>query len=222
MRISVEYSGRLKEMKRALWLCSLLVLCSCAHQGSWEPRLRKADPSNAYSSRACQPLSEEARDRLLEIADPGNFPRTRYRRGPATHRGIEKETDCSHFVHEVYRRAGLPYAFRPTSALGNAGEFDILPEREALPGDLMLFRGHVGMVDRNGRIISATSTRRRRKKSSITSMDRSNFRSFRGQRYVLRYRCQPGTFQKQAKAPPATPALKKRRIASVNSRKRAP
>ncbi len=175
-------------MRSLLWLGSILLLCSCAHQVGTQPRLRKGDP-RASSPRVCRPLQENSRDRLLAIADPTNFPRTRYRRGPATERGIEKETDCSHFVHEVYRRAGLPYQFLPTARLGDAEEFDILAEREAEPGDLMLFRGHVGIVNKDGRIISAT--RHRRKKSSITVMDRKNFRAFRGQRYVLRYRCQP-------------------------------
>jgi hypothetical protein len=58
----------------------------------------------------------------------------------------------------------------------------------------MLFRGHVGIVAEDGKIISALRTRHRRRKSSIEALDRKNFRAFRGKkRYVLRYRCLPAT-----------------------------
>jgi cell wall-associated NlpC family hydrolase len=131
-------------------------------------------------------MSKSDRLRLLELADPANFPRTRYREGPRY--GIEKETDCSHFVHEIYRRAGLRFGFQTTKNLKRAPEFELLPESAAKPGDLMLFRGHVGIVDEDGKIISATRNRRHRK-SSITRMSRSAFRPYRGARPVLRYRC---------------------------------
>lgn len=111
---------------------------------------------------------------------------TRYQAGGGR---IDKATDCSRFVHEVYRRAGLPYAYRSTKDLGNAREFDLLPEKDARPGDLMLFKGHVGIVDEKGKIISALKTRHRRRKSSIEAIDRKYFKTFHGQRYVLRYRC---------------------------------
>lgn len=180
-------------MKRLLWIAPVL-LFSCAHGPRELEKRAKPRPRGAEaitSSYACEPLTDADRMRLLEAADPANFPATRYRAGADPEKGIEKETDCSRFVHEVYRRAGLPYSFRPTQSLKGAEEFDILPEKEASPGDLMLFRGHVGIVDNDGKIISALRTRHRRRKSSIESIGRKNFRSFRGQRYVLRYRCKP-------------------------------
>lgn len=137
---------------------------------------------------SCRPLGAKEREALLAQADPGMFPGARYRKGGAN---IEKATDCSRFVHEIYRRAGLPYAFRSTHDLREAPEFDLVPEEEAQAGDLMLFRGHVGIVNHDGQIISATRVRSQRQPSSITTMDRSNFRSFRGRRPVLRYRCVP-------------------------------
>ena len=176
-----------------LWATLPILLFSCANQGTREPRLGalRSGPSADARGRVCRPLSEEERQRVLAIADPKNFPSTRYRKGPNWSRGIEKETDCSHFVYEVYKRAGLPFGFLPTAELGNAREFDLLPEKEAQPGDLMLFRGHVGIVDKKGKIISALKTRRRRRKSSIASIDRRYFKPIHGQRYVLRYRCPP-------------------------------
>lgn len=138
--------------------------------------------------QSCRPIGWEERRALLEQASPERFPASRYRRGSP--KRIEVATDCSHFVHEIYRRAGLPYAFRSTRELKAAPEFELLPETDALPGDLMLFRGHVGLVDKAGRIISATRVRSRHQ-STITRMDRASFPTFRGYRHVLRYKCVP-------------------------------
>jgi len=177
-------------MHRYSWLWPLVFLFAvgCAHHGTNQlPDTAQTRPLPP----GCVPLDEASRNLILEIASPENFPATKYRRGPSSGKGIEKETDCSHFVHEVYKRAGMPYGFRPTAELGQAREFDLLPEKDAQPGDLMLFRGHVGIVDENGKIISALRTRHRKRKTSIASIHRKHFRSFRGKRYVLRYRCLP-------------------------------
>src|SRR5262245_36357304 len=138
MRFSVDQSGILKTMRRVFWLLPFLLASSCAHQAAQQKDIEP--PSALYThspDRSCQPLTAEDRPRRLEAANPVNFPATRYRRGPSSRRGVEKETDCSHFVHEIYSRAGLPYSFRPTNELAKAKEFDILPEREAKAGDLM-------------------------------------------------------------------------------------
>ena len=55
------------------------------------------------------------------------------------------EPDCSHLVHAIYERAGFYYAYAPSSDLfsGIEGFRRVkLPE----PGDLVVWRGHVGMV----------------------------------------------------------------------------
>jgi len=55
------------------------------------------------------------------------------------------EPDCSHLVHAIYQRAGFPYAYAPSSDLyaGVEGFQRVkLPE----PGDLIVWRGHAGMV----------------------------------------------------------------------------
>lgn len=189
-----HFSSTIKFMGR-IWIVALLVLTSCATSGSGRrglfdsgtpSPLAKWQDDSAEEGGQCRAMSKNDRLRLLELADPENFPRTRYRAG--SRHGIEKETDCSHFVHEIYRRAGFKFGFQTTKNLKNAPEFELLPERAAKPGDLMLFRGHVGIVDEDGSIISATRNRRHRK-SSITRMDRSVFRRYRGAHSVLRYRC---------------------------------
>ncbi len=55
------------------------------------------------------------------------------------------EPDCSHLVHAIYERAGFSYAYAPSSDLyaGIEGFRRVkLPE----PGDLVVWRGHAGIV----------------------------------------------------------------------------
>lgn len=163
--------------------------------------------SDREPASGCRPLSMKDRLDLLKIADPENFPSTRYRRAPK--RAVEKETDCSHFVHEIYRRAGLRYNFKASDELKYAPEFELLPEEEAMPGDLMLFRGHVGLVDHDGRIISATYTHKRKRKSSITRLRRTAFKPLRGRISVLRYRCRPPEALRQIAQEKPVPAKRK-------------
>lgn len=169
------------------WVLLLLSLFLVACAGSSPmPQIRVTKHSSQ-----CRPLSLRERLKILALASPKNFPKAKYRMGPRAPANIERETDCSRFVHEIYRRAGLPYHFRSTADLSQAPEFDVLEEDEAKPGDLMLFRGHVGLVDKDGKIISATKVRSKKQKSTITRLERENFKGFKGRRFVLRYRCQP-------------------------------
>ncbi|NUM89382.1 MAG: C40 family peptidase [Bdellovibrionales bacterium] len=168
-------------MLRALSM--LLILAGCAGNPARfsrhpETALRQAD------DLTCFRMTWGKREELLSLADPENFPGVRYRKGSS--RPIERETDCSRFVHEIYRRAGLPYGFRSTRDLKQAPEFREIPVFAARPGDLMLFRGHVGIVDLDGLVISATKVRTRRQSSSITRMHPD---SFGRRRAVLRYTC---------------------------------
>lgn len=55
------------------------------------------------------------------------------------------ERDCSHLVHAIYQRAGFPYAFASSSEL-YAGVERFERVTEAQPGDLVVWKGHVGIV----------------------------------------------------------------------------
>jgi cell wall-associated NlpC family hydrolase len=57
----------------------------------------------------------------------------------------EAEPDCSHLVHEIYEAAGFPYPYTPSSDL-YAGVEHFLRVDTPRPGDLVVWRGHVGMV----------------------------------------------------------------------------
>ena len=179
-------------MPAMLLLFALTLLVGCAHH----PRGPVAQvPARVVtqSDGLCRALTQEDRLAILEIADPENFPSTRYRRGPSSLDSIEEATDCSHFVHEVYRRAGFYYDFRSTEDLLEAAEFEEIESHEAKAGDLLLMNGHMGILDPRGKLISATRTRRHRgPRSSITRYDLSAFKKLRGRRHVLRYRCRLG------------------------------
>jgi cell wall-associated NlpC family hydrolase len=61
------------------------------------------------------------------------------------HIRLRTKIDCSHFVHAIYDRAGLPYTYAKSSDLyAGIDEF----QRVATPqqGDLVVWRGHVGIV----------------------------------------------------------------------------
>ena len=55
------------------------------------------------------------------------------------------ESDCSHFVHAIYEEAGFPYAYAPSSEL-YAGVAGFQRIKKPATGDLVVWRGHVGIV----------------------------------------------------------------------------
>ena len=170
-------------ISRILILGLTFFLVHCAHGLRTNPISWDESYSNTVS---CSGLTKQKRYEILDLADPDNFPRTRYRKGPRNRRKIERETDCSSFVHEIYRRAGLPYRFRTTKELKAAPEFMTVPPSKAKPGDIVLFRGHVGILAKSGKIISSTKIRSKRQPSSITEYPDNSFGRVKA---VLRYRC---------------------------------
>ncbi len=55
--------------------------------------------------------------------------------------------DCSHLVHAIYERAGFPYAYASSSDL-YVGIEGFQRVKWPQPGDLVVWRGHVGIVIR--------------------------------------------------------------------------
>ncbi len=55
------------------------------------------------------------------------------------------EHDCSHLVHAIYARAGFPYSYAPSSDL-YAGVEGFQRVKQPEPGDLVVWRGHAGIV----------------------------------------------------------------------------
>jgi hypothetical protein len=57
----------------------------------------------------------------------------------------DSEHDCSHLVHAIYEQAGFPYAYAPSSDL-YAGVEAFQRVKQPEPGDLIVWRGHAGIV----------------------------------------------------------------------------
>jgi hypothetical protein len=57
----------------------------------------------------------------------------------------DSENDCSHLVHAIYEQAGFPYAYAPSSDL-YAGVESFQRVKQPEPGDLIVWRGHAGIV----------------------------------------------------------------------------
>jgi cell wall-associated NlpC family hydrolase len=53
--------------------------------------------------------------------------------------------DCSHLVHNIYERAGFPYDYATSRDLYD-GVDAFRRVRVPLPGDIVVWRGHVGIV----------------------------------------------------------------------------
>jgi NlpC/P60 family protein len=61
----------------------------------------------------------------------------------AHHRPLRQ--DCSHFVHEIYDRAGFPYSYENSVTLyDGTGDFQRVTKPQ--PGDLIVWRGHMGIM----------------------------------------------------------------------------
>lgn len=58
--------------------------------------------------------------------------------------------DCSHLVHAVYERAGFPYAYADSNDLYDGVE-SFRRVKHPQPGDLVVWRGHAGIVLRPSR-----------------------------------------------------------------------
>ena len=57
----------------------------------------------------------------------------------------ESEADCSHFVHDVYEQAGFPYDYVSSREL-YIGSTNFTRVQKPQVGDLVVWRGHVGIV----------------------------------------------------------------------------
>jgi cell wall-associated NlpC family hydrolase len=64
------------------------------------------------------------------------------RLGTAIH---DIDLDCSHFTNYVYEKVGLDYDYQPSAELYKGTEPFVRVQR-AMPGDLIVWRGHVGIV----------------------------------------------------------------------------
>jgi hypothetical protein len=148
-----------------------------------------------FKPKNCHALSDDGRASLLKFADPMNFSKSRYQSPPDSSKPIEEETDCSRFIQQVYERAGMKYLYSSTATFQCLSVFSEVDKAEEKAGDLVLYRGHVGILTKNGKVISATkggSAERSKLKPTdpaflpaITELPTDQF----GPGKVLRWRC---------------------------------
>jgi cell wall-associated NlpC family hydrolase len=142
--------------RAALWLGLFSLLCGAGNlwaQQNGYPAITKFiddmdDPTGRFS--AAHPV--EPRELLLRM---GTQIQT-------------TELDCSHFVQWLFEQAGLHYDYAPSRSLYNGmdGFKRVLHPR---PGDLVVWRGHVGIVIDPGETTFVSALRSGVKTASYTS-----------------------------------------------------
>jgi len=96
-------------------------------------------------------LGQNIRPTSAEVPGPSPIARAEGRKILATIPTVtadvqsESETDCSHLVHDVYERAGFVYEYLSSSEL-YIGSANFTRVRVPQAGDLVVWRGHVGII----------------------------------------------------------------------------
>jgi hypothetical protein len=94
-------------------------------------------------------LGQNVRPASAETHGPRPIARTEGRKIlaaiPTVDVESESETDCSHLVHDIYEQAGFPYEYVSSREL-YIGSTNFTRVRVPQAGDLVVWRGHVGIV----------------------------------------------------------------------------
>lgn len=172
-----------------------LALSSKVKKYKLKSEISYCEKLNKWKPKNCKELTELEKEKILSISDPINFPSARYVSPPSKHVPIETEVDCSHFTHEIYHRLGIDFPYVSTSVMRCLNNFKEVSESEARPGDLVLCRIHVGILDKEGRVISATKGGERKRSTFIRtdvdflpSITKYNIKTFGPFRF-LRWSC---------------------------------
>ena len=117
-------------------IATFLALISCSSFAQQNVRTKQESFPSSQALRDISPDDQQmtADDGLAIIAAAFDF---RIR--------LTAKRDCSHLVHAIYARAGFPYTYLRSSDLyRGADEFQRVTDPQ--PGDLVVWRGHVGIV----------------------------------------------------------------------------
>lgn len=129
--------------------------------------------------------------------------------------------DCSHLVHKLYEQAGHPYPYASSLDLYR-GTAPFLRVRYAHPGDLVVWRGHVGIVVNPGEhsFFSTTSSGAR------TADYHSAYWRGRGYprfyRYLTKSPLKEGTTEASNRPPSLQPASQPRAAQLPTSQRKDP
>jgi len=95
-------------------------------------RANREDPPPQYKTTALRTLNLDEGLAILSVALDSRHNKS-------------FSSDCSHFVHGLYTRAGFPYGYAPSSDL-YAGIDEFRRVATPQPGDLAVWPGHAGIV----------------------------------------------------------------------------
>ena len=95
-----------------------------------------------FNATAAAQAYDDSGDRVLVSAEQGQaLAEFALQAGPR----VRPKPDCSHLVHLLYERAGLVYSYEGSRVLYR-GVADFERVKTPQPGDLVVWRGHVGIV----------------------------------------------------------------------------
>jgi hypothetical protein len=119
--------------------CALLLFCLAGVLGGSAQQKTEASKAAYGSSRQDSSLPRKAKPLTLDegLAILSAALDSRH------HKAFS--SDCSHFVHGLYERAGFSYTYASSSDL-YAGVDEFRPVTNPQPGDLAVWRGHAGIV----------------------------------------------------------------------------
>jgi hypothetical protein len=117
-----------------LFVCMTAVLSVAADQKESSKASHPAVRKSVTAQKAPAPGAFSSNDGLAIL---GAALDSRHRKN--------RRPDCSHFVHELYEQAGFPYDYASSSDL-YAGVDEFRRVTNPQPGDLAVWRGHVGII----------------------------------------------------------------------------
>src|SRR6202011_2281357 len=112
--------------------CLVAVPATLAQQKGEARRVTREDRDRPHKAFVSRPLTLDEGLAILSAALDSRH-----------HAGFT--SDCSHFVHGLYERAGFPYGYASSSDL-YAGIDEFRRVANPQPGDLAVWRGHAGIV----------------------------------------------------------------------------
>jgi hypothetical protein len=112
--------------------CLVAVPATLAQQKGEARRVTREDRDRPHKAFVSRPLTLDEGLAILSAALDSRH-----------HAGFT--SDCSHFVHGLYERAGFPYGYASSSDL-YAGIDEFRRVVNPQPGDLAVWRGHAGIV----------------------------------------------------------------------------
>jgi hypothetical protein len=124
----------------------LMMLCGsalCVLRAQNQPRHRSLSGAGSSNAPPQDASDDQPKDSDLQLNDDDRLSLIAAALDARVRR--DSEHDCSHLVHAIYEQAGFPYAYAPSSDL-YAGVEGFQRVKQPEPGDLIVWRGHAGIV----------------------------------------------------------------------------